>query len=205
MENKINKSAPDSLVPLRELYGVDWGPLRVVLLFFYGLAVALLFVIEAGLASMGFIIHPAFYIVTVFILLASVIGVFLPLYKHYKKILRREEDAWTLSDVAKFDWTGEHFPVLKDIALFVIGLLKGTVLGKKVNYMIKTKEYMECAHGAKLSTSTVTQLYLKDGPLFRLGLDPRANEWRIKKNKEKAINELEKIAEEIGKMETMPK
>ncbi|MGY5854939.1 MAG: hypothetical protein RTU92_15325, partial [Candidatus Thorarchaeota archaeon] len=38
VEEKLKKSAPDSLVSMRELYGVDWGPLRVVLLFFYGLA-----------------------------------------------------------------------------------------------------------------------------------------------------------------------
>lgn len=205
IEEKLKKSAPDSLVPLRSLYGVDWGPLRVLLVFFYGLAVSLLIVIEAGLLSMALTFHPAVYIVAILVFLFSVVAVFLPLYRHYNGILRREEDAWTLSDVAVFDWTGAHFLVLKDIAVFIIGLLKETVRGKRINYMIRTQEYIESAHGAKLSTSTVTQLYLKDGPIFALGLDPRANEWRKRKNREKALEELDKIADRLSQLESMPK
>ena len=42
VEDKLKKSAPDAVVSLRDLYGVDWGPLRVVLIFLYGLSVVFL-------------------------------------------------------------------------------------------------------------------------------------------------------------------
>ena len=116
----------------------------------------------------------------------------------------KEEDAWTLSDVTKFRWSGEHFPVLKDIALQIIEMHKDTVRGKRVNYMLRTQTYVETAHGARVSTSTVTGLYKEGGPIDQLGLDPKAIDWRKRKDPKKAIEELDKIAEKISKFETMP-
>ena len=204
VEEKLKKSAPDAIVSLRDLYGVDWGPLRVVLLFFYGLAVVLLSMIEIALVVLGLYFHPLFHIIAAAGVIVSALGVFRPLYRQYQGIQEKEEDAWTLSDVTKFDWTGEHFPVLKDIALQIIEMHKDTVRGKRVNYMMRTQAYLATAHGARLSTSTVTKLYKEGGPIDQLGLDPRANEWKKKKNAEKAIEELDKIAEIISKLETMP-
>jgi len=64
---------------------------------------------------------------------------------------------------------------------------------------------VESAHGARLSEGTVRKLFSEGGPIHRLGLDPRANEWRKRKNKAKSIEELEKISEKISQMETMAK
>ncbi|MBY8998645.1 MAG: hypothetical protein KGD60_13025 [Candidatus Thorarchaeota archaeon] len=204
LEEKLKKSAPDALVSLRDLYGVDWGPLRVVLLFFYGLAIVLLSMIEVALVYLGLIINPLFHIVALAGAVVSIVGIFLPLYQQYKRILVKEDDAWTLSDVTKFDWSGEHFPVLKDIALQIIEMLKETVRGKRVNYLTKLQTYVESAHGARLSESTIKNLFKEEGPIHRLGLDPRANEWRARKDGDKAIEELDRIADKISKLETMP-
>ncbi len=205
VEEKLKKSAPDSLVSMRELYGVDWGPLRVVLLFFYGLAVVLFLVIETALTYLGLSVNVLFLLVAISGIVAASIGVFLPLYRQYKRILEREDEAWTLSDVTKFDWEGEHFPVLKDITIFVIELLKGTVRGQRINYLKRTQDYVGSAHGARLSEGTIRNLFSENGPISRMGLDPRANEWRKRSNKAKAIAELEKIAERISTLETIPK
>jgi hypothetical protein len=204
VEDKLKKSAPDAVVSLRDLYGVDWGPLRVVLLFFYALAVVLLSMIEIALVFLGLDFNPLFHILAALVGIASAFGVFLPLYRHYQSILVKEEDAWTLSDVTKFDWAGEHFPVLKDIALQIIEMHKDTVRGKRVSYLTRTQTYVEKAHGARLSESTVRGLYKEDGPIHQLGLDPRAVEWKRRKDPQKALDELEKITEKITKIETMP-
>jgi hypothetical protein len=205
VEEKLKKSAPDSMVSFRELYGVEWGPLRVVLLFFYGLAVVLLSIIEVALAYMGLIFNLVFLLITTIGIVAAAVGVFLPLYRQYQRILEKEDAAWTLSDVTIFDWEGGHFPVLKDIAIQVIEMLKGTVRGQRINYLKRTQDYVESAHGARLSEGTVRKLFSEKGPIRRMGLDPRANEWRKRRNKAKAIEELEKIAEKISQFETMPK
>ncbi|MGY5881586.1 MAG: hypothetical protein RTV31_15150 [Candidatus Thorarchaeota archaeon] len=204
VEEKLKKSAPDALVSLRDIYGVDWGPLRVVLLFFYGLAVILLSIIEIALVYLGLFLHPLFHIIAAAGVIVSAFWVFLPLYRQYQGILVKEEDAWTLSDVTRFDWTGEHFPVLKDITLQIIEMHKDTVRGKRVKYMSRTQAYVEAAHGARLSESTVRSLFKEKGPIHRLGLDPRANEWKKRKDTKKAIDELEKIAEKVTKLEIMP-
>ncbi|TFG26035.1 hypothetical protein EU528_15090 [Candidatus Thorarchaeota archaeon] len=204
VEEKLKKSAPDAVVSLRELYGVDWGPLRVVLLFFYGLAVVLLSMIEIALVYLGMYVNALFHIIAGAGAIASAFGVFLPLYRHYQSIRVKEEDAWTLSDVTRFDWTGEHFPVLKDIALQIIEMHKDTVRGKRVNYLTRTQTYVEKSHGARLSESTVRGLYKEKGPIHQLGLDPRAAEWKKRKDTQKALDELEKATEKITKLETMP-
>ncbi|TFH05546.1 MAG: hypothetical protein E4H14_12520 [Candidatus Thorarchaeota archaeon] len=204
VEEKLKKSAPEAVVSLRDIYGVDWGPLRVVLLFFYGLAIVLLSIIEIALVWMGVILHPLFHIIAAAGVIVSAFWVFLPLYRQYQGILVKEEDAWTLSDVTKFSWSGEHFPVLKDIALLIIEMHKDTVRGKRVNYFTRTREYVETSHGARLSESTVRGLYQEGGPISKLGLDPKAIEWKKRKDQQKALDELEKIADKITKMETMP-
>jgi hypothetical protein len=204
VEDKLKKTAPDAIVSLRDLYGIDWGPLRVVLLFFYGLAVVLLSIIEVALVYLGVYLHLLFHIIAAAGALASMFGVFLPLYRQYQSILEKEEDAWTLSDVTKFDWASEHFPVLKDIALQIIEMHKDTIRGKRVKYLERTQAYVEKAHGARLSESTVRGLYKDDGPIHQLGIDPRAAEWKKRKDPKKALDELEKINEKITKLETMP-
>ncbi|OLS24638.1 MAG: hypothetical protein ThorAB25_23160 [Candidatus Thorarchaeota archaeon AB_25] len=205
VEEKLKKSAPDSLISLRELFGVEWGPLKPVLLFFYGLAVSLLSIVEVALFYLGMTFHLLFLFIALAGIVAATVGVFLPLIRQYKRILAKEDDAWTLSDVTKFDWEGVHFPVLKDISVQVIEMLRGTMRGQRINYMKRTQDYVESAHGARLSEGTIRKLFLEDGPIHKMGLDPRANEWRKQKNKAKAFEELDKIAEKISKLEAMPK
>ena len=204
VEEKLKKSAPEAVVSLRDIYGVDWGPLRVVLLFFYGLAVVLLSIIEVALVWMGLIIHPLFHLIAIIGVIVAVGWIFLPLYRQYKRILVKEEDAWTLSDVTRFDWTGEHFPVLKDIALQIVEMHKDILRGKRINYFTRTQSYVEASHGALLSESTIRGLYRDDGPISKLGLDPKAIDWKKREDTQKALAELDKIAEKISKLETMP-
>lgn len=204
VEEKLKKTVPDAVVSLRDLYGVDWGPLRVVLLFFYGLAIVLLSMIEVALVYLGILLHILFHFIAVSGIIVAVAGVFLPLYRQYQRILEKEEDAWTLSDVTRFDWTGEHFPVLKDIALQIIEMIKDTLRGQRVNYLVRIQIYIETAHGARLSESTIREFFKEDGPIAKLGLDPRAVEWKKRKDMKKAIDELEKLAEKITKLEAMP-
>lgn len=205
VEDKLKKSAPDSMISLRELFGVDWGPLRPVLLFFYGLAVVLLSIIEIALTYLGLTFHLLFLFIALAGFVAAAGGVFLPLRRQYMRIRGKEDDAWTLSDVTKFDWEGANFPVLKDIAIQVIEMLKGTVRGQRINYLKRTQDYVESAHGARLSEGTVRKLFSEDGPIHKLGLDPRAKIWKEQKNKAKAVEELEKISEKISQLEEMPK
>jgi len=205
VEEKLKKSAPDSLVSLRELFGVDWGPLKPVLLFFYGLALVLFSIIEVALTFLSWAIHLVFLILTIGAVVAAIVGVFLPLRTQYKQIREKEDEAWTLSDVTKFDWEGEHFPVLKDIAIQIIEMLKGTVRGQRINYLKRTQNYVKSAHGALLSEGTIRKLFSENGPIRRIGLEPRAKVWIEKKNKARAIEELEEIAEKIAKIESMPK
>ncbi|MFX0108180.1 MAG: hypothetical protein ACFE7R_07845 [Candidatus Hodarchaeota archaeon] len=205
VEEKLKKSAPDSLVSLRELFGVDWGPLKPVLLFFYGLALVLISIIEIVLTYLGWIINFLFLILAFSAFVAAIAGVFLPLRAQYKQIREREDEAWTLSDVTRFDWEGEHFPVLKDIAIQIIEMLKGTVRGQRINYLKRTQNYVKSAHGALLSEGTIRTLFSENGPIHEIGLEPRAKIWKEKRNKARAIEELEKIAEEIAKLESMPK
>lgn len=205
VEEKLKKAAPDSLVSLRELYGVEWGPLKVLLLFFYGLGLVLFSIIEVALAFLGFVFNILFLLIFFAGLVAVAFGVYLPLYRQYTRIRRKEDEAWTLSDVTEFDWEGEHFPVLKDIAIQVIEMLKGTVKGQRIDYLKRIQDYVSSAHGARLSEGTVRKLFSIDGPIHRMGLDPRAYEWRKRKNKAKAIEELEKISDKISQMETLSK
>jgi hypothetical protein len=44
----------------------------------------------------------------------------------------------------------------------------------------------------------------EEGPIHRLGFDPIANEWRTCKDSEGAIDELDRIADNISKLVTMP-
>lgn len=204
VEEKLKKTAPDSLVSLRELFGVDWGPLKPVLLFFYGLAVVLLSIVEIALTYLGWITHPLFLVLALCGLIAAMIGVFHPLRAQYNQIREREDEAWTLSDVTEFDWEGAHFPVLKDIALQVIEMLKATVRGQRISYLKRTQDYVESAHGSRLSEGTVRKLFSENGPIHKMGLDPRAKVWKEKKNKVKTIEELDKIAGMITQLESMP-
>ena len=205
VEDKLKKSAPDSMISLRELFGVDWGPMRPVLLFFNGLAVVLISIIEIAMTYLGLTFHLLFLFIALAGFVAAAGGVFLPLRRQYMRIRGKEDDAWTLSDVTKFDWEGANFPVLKDIAIQVIEMLKGTVRGQRINYLKRTQDYVESAHGARLSEGTVRKLFSEDGPIHKLGLDPRAKKWKEQKNKAKAVEELEKISEKISQLEEMPK
>jgi hypothetical protein len=76
--------------------------------------------------------------------------------------------------------------------------------GKRINYFTRTQAYFQASHGARLSESTVRGLYKEGGPISKLGLDPKAIEWKKRKDPKKALDELEKITEIISKLETMP-
>lgn len=188
---------------MRHIYGVDWGPLGVLLYFFYGLAVALLAIM--GIVAM-FLVSMIHILLSIVVLAGAILAgflVFRPLYQQYQDIIEREDDAWTLSDDQWFDWNGEHFPVLKDVALYLIGLLKEVARGRRVSLTKRTRRYVNEAHGTELSQATVRYLLSEGGPIHKLGLDPRVSTWRQCKKKD-AMEDLDEISEEISKLEVMP-
>lgn len=203
VEEKLQESAPGSTVPLRHIYGVDWGPLGVLLYFFYGLAIALLAMIGIVSTYLVFSVHVLFSVLTIAASAITGFVVFGPLYGQYQAILERENDAWTLSDDRWFDWDGEHFPVLKDISLYLIGVLKEAARGRRVNLTNKVRRYVGESHGSDLSHATVRYLLSENGPIHKLGLDPRIRTWR-ECDKKDAIEDLDKIAEKISELEVMP-
>lgn len=83
VEEKLQESAPESTVPLRHIYGFDWGSPGELLYFFYGLAIALLAIIGIVSTYLVFSVHVLFSVPTIAVSAVTGFAVFRALYGQY--------------------------------------------------------------------------------------------------------------------------